>query len=156
MGWMMGWASAPYNPDWQRRYPHRSAWMALAGPAANLILMIISGAIIKIGFIYGWFQYTEYISFSEFFSAPQHLEALVPFLCITFSLNFLLFVFNLIPAPPLDGSTVIGLFFSEEKARTLFEVMHGSQFSFLGLLVAWVLFDDIFPPLYFHVVQNFF
>src|SRR5690348_17172584 len=33
-GWMMGWASAPYDPEWARRYPRRAALMALAGPAA--------------------------------------------------------------------------------------------------------------------------
>jgi len=28
-GWMMGWASAPYDPAWERRHPRRAAWMAL-------------------------------------------------------------------------------------------------------------------------------
>ncbi len=32
---MFGWASAPYDPLWERRHPRRSGWMALAGPAAN-------------------------------------------------------------------------------------------------------------------------
>src|SRR3954469_2755940 len=35
---MMGWASAPYNPQWALRPPRRAAWMALAGPAANFAL----------------------------------------------------------------------------------------------------------------------
>src|SRR5205807_5041545 len=26
-GWMMGWASAPYDPFWARRHPRRAAWM---------------------------------------------------------------------------------------------------------------------------------
>src|SRR5215468_4693673 len=30
-GWMMGWASAPYDPTWCRMYPRRAAKMALAG-----------------------------------------------------------------------------------------------------------------------------
>ena len=38
--WMLGWASAPYDPDWARRYPRRSAWMAMAGPGANLLMAI--------------------------------------------------------------------------------------------------------------------
>src|SRR5204862_4039055 len=25
-GAMIGWASAPFDPDWQRRYPKRAAW----------------------------------------------------------------------------------------------------------------------------------
>ena len=32
MHWMIGWASAPYDPNWQAAHPRRSAWMALAGP----------------------------------------------------------------------------------------------------------------------------
>src|SRR5215470_15270748 len=36
---MIGWASAPFDPEWERRYPRRAAWMALAGPAANFTLM---------------------------------------------------------------------------------------------------------------------
>ena len=26
--WMIGWASTPYDPSWQQRYPRRAAWMA--------------------------------------------------------------------------------------------------------------------------------
>ncbi|MDH4318013.1 MAG: site-2 protease family protein, partial [Desulfobulbaceae bacterium] len=48
-GWMIGWASAPYDPNWARRYPKRSAWMALAGPASNLVMVILSIMIIRIG-----------------------------------------------------------------------------------------------------------
>ena len=39
---MIGWASAPYDPTWERRYPRRAGWMALAGPAANFTLMILA------------------------------------------------------------------------------------------------------------------
>ena len=41
-GWPMGYASAPYDPDWARRYPRRAALMALAGPGANLLLVILA------------------------------------------------------------------------------------------------------------------
>ena len=33
MGWMIGWASVPYDPEWGRRHPRRQALMSLAGPA---------------------------------------------------------------------------------------------------------------------------
>ena len=29
-GWMIGWASAPYDAGWARIYPRRAAWMAAA------------------------------------------------------------------------------------------------------------------------------
>jgi len=38
MGWMMGWASAPYDPLWEARHPRRAAFMAASGPLANLLL----------------------------------------------------------------------------------------------------------------------
>src|SRR5258705_12444602 len=39
-GWMIGWASAPYDPAWQRRHPHRGALMALAVPPANFVIIM--------------------------------------------------------------------------------------------------------------------
>src|ERR1043166_1957138 len=41
-GGIIGWASAPYDPLWQLRYPHRAALMSLAGPAANFTLVILA------------------------------------------------------------------------------------------------------------------
>src|SRR4029077_20617256 len=46
---MMGWASAPYDPLWERRHPRRSGWMALAGPTANFLLMLISVGGLRLG-----------------------------------------------------------------------------------------------------------
>ena len=37
----MGYASAPYDPRWALRYPRRAALMALAGPGANLALVLL-------------------------------------------------------------------------------------------------------------------
>src|SRR5437667_6457312 len=48
-GWMIGWASAPYDPGWRYRYPHRAALMAVAGPAANVVLFVIPGVAIRSG-----------------------------------------------------------------------------------------------------------
>ena len=47
--WMMGWASAPYDPFWAHRHPKRAALMAAAGPAANLLLVVVAGLLIRIG-----------------------------------------------------------------------------------------------------------
>src|SRR5260221_3960222 len=37
---LFGWASAPYDPLWERRHPRRAAWMALAGAAAHSHLVL--------------------------------------------------------------------------------------------------------------------
>src|ERR1700755_1941845 len=48
-GWMIGWGSAAYNPEWALRYPRRSAIMAFAGPAANLAIVLVSGLLLRAG-----------------------------------------------------------------------------------------------------------
>src|SRR5262249_37653368 len=46
---LFGWASAPLDPEWERRYPKKAAIMAMAGPAANFLLMFLSVVAIQIG-----------------------------------------------------------------------------------------------------------
>src|SRR4029077_12855063 len=51
---MIGWASAPFDPHWERRSPRRAAVMALAGPAANFTLMLLAAAGLRTGRSMGW------------------------------------------------------------------------------------------------------
>src|SRR5918997_3227863 len=46
-GWPFGFASAPYDPAWAQRHPKRAAMMALAGPAANLLLVMGAGILLR-------------------------------------------------------------------------------------------------------------
>jgi len=42
-GWMIGWASVPYDPHWAYSHLRSSAKMSAAGPpAANLLLAILA------------------------------------------------------------------------------------------------------------------
>src|SRR5215813_9709028 len=54
---MIGWASAPFNPNWERRHPKRSAWMALAGPVANYTLMLLAVLGLRLGRSHRWFTH---------------------------------------------------------------------------------------------------
>jgi membrane-associated protease RseP (regulator of RpoE activity) len=65
MGWMMGWASAPYDPLWEDRHPRRGAAMAAAGPLANLLLAALAFTVLKVGLSSGWWlpPVTEYIEY---------------------------------------------------------------------------------------------
>ncbi len=127
-GWLMGWASAPYDPNWAHRHPKRAALMAAAGPAANLILTVIAGLLIKFGV------------------AGLIPGAAMP-IAILFLLNLVLFVFNLLPVPPLDGSTILPMFMSDNAARRYRDFLHQPMFSLLGLLLAWKVFPYIFEPI---------
>jgi Zn-dependent protease len=148
-GWMMGWASAPYDPEWAHRYPKRAALMAAAGPAANLLLVIVSGLAIRAGVWAGLFESPAFANFTSMTTASQGswAAAAVTPLSILFSLNLLLFAFNLIPLPPLDGSAILPAFMSDGTARRYHGILRQPMFSLLGLLAAWKVFPYISHPL---------
>ncbi|HEV2289790.1 MAG TPA: site-2 protease family protein [Candidatus Acidoferrales bacterium] len=149
-GWMIGWASAPYDPAWAQRYPRRSAWMALSGPAANFVLMIAAGIGIHIGMAIGVFRAPESASFTRITEAmakggPAEFAATV--LSILFVLNLLLGTFNLLPFPPLDGHNGITVLFPERVA-TRFIRGSFAGLGFAGLLIAWFVYDKAFPIIF--------
>lgn len=132
---MMGWASAPYDPLWERRHPRRAAWMALAGPAANYSLMLLAAAALRVGSAMQWLG-----------RDPQtgNADLATVTLFIFFSLNLLLGTFNLLPVSPLDGSTGIMLFMSENTAQKYLDWLRGNSFAMLGLLVALLVFRSFY------------
>ena len=141
-GWMMGWASAPYDPLWARRYPKRAAWMSLAGPMANFAIAIVAGLSIRIGRGMGFFQPSEGL-------LAASGDAVLTLLGIAFFLNILLGTFNLLPLPPLDGFTAIGIFLPESTAAKLEEFRQtAGMFQIVGLLVAWQIGGYFFGPVY--------
>jgi Zn-dependent protease len=145
--WMIGWASAPYDPAWQQRYPRRAAWMALAGPAANFTLVIVSALAIRAGIFFGYFTVPEFVSFTHITQASGTgvAEFAATFLSIIFLLNLLLGTFNLLPVPPLDGNTGITLFMSDATALKFVNWSHSQGFGMIGLILAWYAYGRIFP-----------
>jgi Zn-dependent protease len=149
-GWMIGWASAPYNPAWAQQYPKRAALMAMAGPAANFVIAFICWCGLKLGLVAGVFVPGTGWRFSETVISVQpglgHLVAAL--LSLGFSLNVLLGVFNLIPLPPLDGSALPLFFLRDEMARVYQRVSRSALPALLGLFVAWQFFPRIYRPVY--------
>ena len=156
-GWMIGWANAPFNPEWQQRFPRRSAWMALAGPAANFTLMFLAGIAIRVGVATGNFRAPQSIgSYSNLVSSTNSADPtfLTSALSILFILNLLLGTFNLLPVPPLDGSTVIMLLMPEDAALRYLGWIRGSgSYALIGLVVAWRVFGEIFQPIFFYAMH---
>lgn len=144
--WMLGWASAPYSTLWEHRYPHRAGLMALAGPAANFLLALAAAILINIGIATGGFQVPSSITFFNVVEASGDLAPFAQFLSILFTQNVLLMTFNLLPVPPLDGNTAIGLLMPESAARRWFDLTRDRAFGVLGLVLAWYFFGDLFWP----------
>src|SRR3954471_3619847 len=118
-GWMMGWASVPFDPEWAKRYPRRQALMSLAGPAANFALALLGIIAIKVLLAAHVFElpYNYSFSFTQLVrqaGEPQRgsvVNGLAMALSVLVNLNVLLGLFNLLPFPPLDGAGIIeGLF----------------------------------------------
>lgn len=145
-GWMIGWASAPYDPFWQRRYPRRAARMALAGPGANFALMLLAAAGIRVGMALGQFRAPSVVTFTHVTETAQSAEPsfAATFLSIAFVLNLLLGTFNLLPVPPLDGNTGVTLFMKEDTALRFLDWTHQGGFGTIGLILAWVAYNKIF------------
>lgn len=86
-GFIFGWAKpVPYNP-----YNLKGKWseaiVAFAGPAANLLIALIFGLILRV-----------------FGAALAEAAGLMVLIVLV---NLFLAVFNLVPIPPLDGSKVL-------------------------------------------------
>lgn len=146
-GWMIGWASAPYNALWARYYPKRAALMAMAGPASNLLLVLVAAGLIHLGLGTGFFQHADRFSPLGLVTAAQpgigHAMAML--VSLLFSLNLLLFTFNLMPFPPLDGSSIVTLFLPDSAAQKVNDAMNSPAFSLIGFVIAWRVFGLIYP-----------
>lgn len=149
-GWMFGFASAPYDPYWAERYPRRAALMSLAGPAANLGLMLMAAAMIRIGLLMQVFHSPQSVGFTTLTLAYEEgtASSVAQLLSILFTLNLVLFVFNLIPVPPLDGSGALPLFLPERVVSQYMQALRQPGFAMMGLIFAWVLMRQIFPVIY--------
>src|SRR5438093_1254910 len=64
-GWMMGWASTPYDPLWGQRHPRRQAAMAAAGPAANLLIALVVFGTLKLLLGVGLFVAPDHADFNQ-------------------------------------------------------------------------------------------
>ena len=90
-----GWATTPVNPNRLRGNPRTSmAIVAIAGPAANLIMATLYALPIRLGVV-------------EPAPPGEILPSLFQLLVMGVQINLLLFAFNLLPIPPLDGFTIL-------------------------------------------------
>jgi Zn-dependent protease len=148
-GWMIGWASAPYDPVWANRHPRRAAAMAAAGPTANFALALLAALAMRIGIASGYFALPAGgLTLETLAVGPAGLaQGLGLFLSVLFSINLILGCFNLIPLPPLDGYAIVPLVLNERMRDKWFKLFSGGG-ALMGLILAWVLFDRLMPPVF--------
>lgn len=149
-GWMIGWASTPYDPYWAQDRRRQAALMSLAGPAANLTLVFVAAILIHVGIRLGVFAQPDQITWTQTTIArsPGLATGAAVAVSILFSLNLILLVFNLIPVPPLDGSEVLSLFLRESTAQRYRDLMAQPTAQIVGLVVAWNLIGVVLSPIH--------
>jgi Zn-dependent protease len=153
-GWMLGWASTPYDPYWGQRYPRRRAVMSVAGPAANFAVALTALGIAKVLMHFDVLQLGPGADLAHLFAVvgqdgySSPLGAISMLLSVLVALNVLLGVFNLMPIPPLDGASVL-----EGIAPKVFQPIYSRFYSMpvlslLGMVLAWKLFPYVGWPVF--------
>jgi Zn-dependent protease len=145
-GFPIGWASTPYDPGWEARYPRRAAWMAAAGPAANLALAGLSLLILRFGLAEGFFAVPERVNAARMvIGHVDWVDGFGRFLSMMLSLNTILCLFNLVPFPPLDGASAFTLLLPAGAGLRLRQALRQPAIGILGLLAVWWGFGQLLP-----------
>lgn len=114
----------PFNPMRVKYEEFGAAMIGVAGPLTNLALACVSGLIYRLGLITsnGWSD----------------------FVVIFTLINVALFVFNMIPFPPLDGSRLLYAFAPEPLQRVMRSIeMMGLAAIFILIFVGWQFIGPI-------------
>lgn len=139
-GILFGWAKpVPYEPRNFKNPKRDIIFVALAGPAANLVMAIIWAAISKLGINLGANQG----------GVPLALSLMGQY---GLMINLFIMLFNLIPIPPLDGSRVIATLLSGKIAYRYYQIAPYGFFILLALIIIGALNYIIGVP--FMLLQN--
>jgi Zn-dependent protease len=120
-GILFGWAKpVPVNFAALRRPKQDMFWVALAGPAANLVMALFWGAMIKLALMFP----------SNYFAEP-----LIGMAQFGVTINAILLVLNLLPLPPLDGGRIAISLLPHRQAFMLAKVEPYGMFILILLAV---------------------
>ena len=124
-GFFIGWAKpTPVNPSMLRGGRRSEAIVAAAGPVSNLLMAAVAGGLFRI-----------LVAVVDAPSDPVIFIAEVVYYFVL--INVALFIFNLVPIPPLDGSKVM---FAFMNPRTVWRIRPTlEQWGFVILLVVMII-----------------
>jgi Zn-dependent protease len=154
-GMLFGWAKpTPVTARNFKNYRRDDILVSLAGPASNLIsatIALILLVIIKHVVAGGGLAIATAMALAHHFRgvSTENLPQLFPvalFLYYVILLNLLLFVFNLIPVPPLDGSHILRHFLPP-RALQVYDSIGMFGMIFIMLIGGGLIFRIFLYPL---------
>ncbi len=120
----IAWGVMPTDPSKYRNRRWGRVLVAVAGPAMNIVLAIISLTLLAF-----WVQYGQGLVGETLF------ENVANFLFVGGWLNIILAIFNMLPIPPLDGSQVLS-----GMSYKAYEFFQSPQSQMFGLFVLLAIF----------------
>jgi Zn-dependent protease len=134
---LIGWGKpTPVNPRKWTNYKLANVMVSIAGVLANLIVLIIGIVAAKIMMSQGY-------DIREFFGQSTNPVSIL--VGNTMTLNLSLFVFNLLPFPPLDGSKILSTFLPT-SFEPIFSMLEQYGFLILMFLIYIGVFRFIITP----------
>ena len=130
-GFVFGYAKpVPYNPRYFKDVRKGEVIVGLAGPASNLLMSLVGAAI-------AWGS-------MQLFGLSQELALYTWYFgCYFCSVNLCLAFFNLLPIPPLDGSSIVAPLLSDRALEVYYQVQRYGMF----ILMLFVFLPYFIPQL---------
>lgn len=146
---LLGWARpTPVNPLRWRNKLVANFWVSIAGVLCNLAIAIVAGILIRVLLATGAVNYAGGMLLVN--SDSDIMLGAVNLLRIFFRLNIGLFVFNLLPIPPLDGGSILSSILPSSFDSALDAL---NQYGFVLLFIA--VFTGVFRSVFDFVLPLF-
>jgi Zn-dependent protease len=113
----------PFDPSQVRYGEYGAAIMAVAGPVSNFCLAALAALLVRSGFV-----------------GAEFVHPILLFMLV----NIGLFVFNMLPIPPLDGSRLFYAFAPEPVQRVMYQI---EAMGFLALVLIILLLAPVLSPI---------
>ena len=148
---LFAWGRTFINPQNLRWGPQRGgAVVAAAGPVTNLLLSIVLALTLKIVLATSPSTGAPLPFLGE--SLPSHTFYVAHFLEFAVEANLFLFLFNLIPIPPLDGFSIVSGFLTPRQLYTVAPLVQYAPIVFLVFVLISLqtnfIQNDVVGPLF--------
>lgn len=129
----------PYNPAYFKDPRKGDLIVGLAGPAANLLLAVLAGVVAWV--LYGFAPVAQWVVQSQAF-----FYFYLMFLPMFALINLYLMFFNLLPIPPLDGSSIFAFFMPIKWLPKYYKVQQYAFpiFMIVAILLPYIIHVNVF------------